>query len=144
MIALNSQDGDFRRKRRLGGDAYGDGADPKYDSLSERAENRRGKPDHAALRLGARIREAIIIGRALEAIPGSERFTLEEVAYSGRGDTYIVVFSCADAVSEREAGDFLESLRRSKGALRRDIAGSINRKKTPEVSFHVLPPGARL
>jgi hypothetical protein len=131
-----------RGNRKSEGREGCDGFDPRYDDLIRRSEDRRNKPDYASLRLCARIRETILLDEHLSEFLESDLFQLESVSYSGRGETYTVVFANTESASQAEAREFIEFLERRKGALRHEIAASVNRKRAPDLQFMVLPPGA--
>jgi len=137
-------DSGFRRVKSLEGAAEareGDGLDPKYEARKKDRGGDQERRDHAAERLARRLEDTMGLAISLPAIEGLEDFAIAEVRHGGRGNCFAVRVYCLDPTLRYDPAEIRERLKLARGRLRADIAGSITRKRVPDLVFEVLPPG---
>ena len=124
----------------------GDGIDPREEAKQlrrERREERAGKGHgvHKQEQFHSQVQTAIESALQTAASPILNRLAVREVVPQG-GSLVVVLTPMEDA----EPVDIAEANRAIEGAasmLRRELAAEITRKDTPNLSFVVLPAGAR-
>jgi len=117
----------------------GDGVDPRHEKKSRQIKTLRGKPNYAALRLGEQIHDTLVetLGQSEEGLLAS--FSVGSVDPVGTGGAYIVQVYSNDPTLEYDTKEVMDLLKVSKPALRAEVARAVNRKKTPDFKFEVLP-----
>jgi hypothetical protein len=121
----------------------GDGVDPRLAGRRHgEAGGGRRKPDHGAERLGQQIFDCLRLSTVLwEA--GLEQFAFVGVLPGGHGGHYLVEVACLDPAATFDDEAVQRALAGQRARLRAEVSQGVHRRKAPELSFLVKPPGFR-
>lgn len=119
----------------------GDGVDPRLERPTGRTVGGRRKPDHGADRLAGQILDALRFSTALSEA-GLDDFMFAGVLPGAHGGHFIVEVACLDPQAVYDPADVerILSIRRAK--VRAEVSESVHRRKAPDLSFRVKPPGS--
>ena len=124
---------DRRRSCHCGGPVR-----PVFDSQHVGSE----KPDYKTAALCKQVRRAVSLALAGEcADPALQSLIVEEVLPAPNAGRMLVRLIAPHAHGHETIVDLLQRLERVRGVLRAQIAESIARKRTPELTFDILPMG---
>jgi hypothetical protein len=129
-------------EKMIGSVCEGDGVDPKLERLRQRRHTKQRKVDHGADRLGQQIFDCLRLSTALSEA-GLDQFAFVGVAPTGRGGNYLVEVACIDPTATFDAHEVQMALASQRTRLRAEVAQGVHRRKAPELTFLVLPPGYR-
>jgi len=119
----------------------GDGLDPRLERLRKRAGRPR-KVDHGAERLGQQIFDCLRLSTVLSEA-GLDQFAFVGVVPGGRAGHYLVEVACLDPAVAFDVGAVQRALAGQRARVRAEVSQGVHRRKAPEVSFLVKPPGFR-
>ncbi len=126
--------GGDRRSRHRGGPIR-----PVFDLHHAGAE----KPDYKTAALCKQVRRAVALALSGEcADPALQSLIVEEVLPAPNAGRMLVRVIAPHAHGHEAIIDLLERLERVRGILRAHVAEMIARKRTPELTFDVIPAGA--
>lgn len=120
----------------------GDGLDPRLERLRKARGGGRRKPDHGAERLGQQIFDCLRLSTALSDA-GLDQFSFVGVVPGGRNGHYLVEVACIDPAATFDVEAVQRDLARLRSRLRAEVSAGVHRRKAPELSFLVKPPGFR-
>jgi ribosome-binding factor A len=125
--------GDRRRSRQCGGPLR-----PVFDSHSFGSE----KPDYKTAALCKQVRRAVALALSGEcADPDLQSLIVEDVLPAPNAGRLLVRLIAPNANGHEAVIELLQRLEHVKGVLRASIAETIARKRTPELTFDVIPAG---
>lgn len=127
--------------RMVGSVRDGDGVDPRIERLRRRAGTPR-KADHGAERLGQQIFDCLRLSTVLVEA-GLDQFAFVGVVPGGRGGHYLVEVACIDPDVMFDVDAVQRALAGQRSRVRAEVSQGVHRRKAPEVSFLVKPPGFR-
>lgn len=130
-------------ERMVGSVREGDGVDPRLAGPRDggTAGGRR-KADHGAERLGGQIFDCLRLSSALSEA-GLEQFAFVGVLPGGHGGHYVVEVACLDPDATFDVEAVQRALAGQRARLRAEVSQGVHRRKAPELSFLVKPPGFR-
>ena len=148
---MKSKDGlfaDVRREARelVGELRSGDGIDPREEAKRLRRERRKDRPGHShgvhkQEQFLSQVRGAIESALQTAAAPILNRLLVDDVVQ--QGGSLIVVVTPAETGDPMDLLEAARVVEHAAPMLRAEVAASITRKDTPNLSFVVLPAGAR-
>jgi hypothetical protein len=121
----------------------GDGVDPRLAQLRRLNVGSQRKVDHGAERLGQQIFDCLRLSTVLSEA-GLDQFAFVGVLPGGRGGHYLVEVACLDPTATYDVDAVQQVLAAQRPRLRAEISHGVHRRKAPEVSFLVKPPGFRI
>ena len=125
--------GGDRRSRHCGGPIR-----PVFDSHPAGSE----KPDYKTAALCKQVRRAVALALSGAcADPELQSLIVEEVLPAPNAGRLLVRLIAPHAHGHEAIIDLLQRLERVRGILRAHVAETIARKRTPELTFDVLPAG---
>lgn len=119
----------------------GDGVDPRLERLRKRAGRPR-KVDYGAERLGQQIFDCLRLSEVLSEA-GLDQFAFVGVVPGGRAGHYLVEVACLDPAAAFDVDAVQRALAGLRARVRAEVSQGVHRRKAPEVSFLVKPPGFR-
>ena len=118
-----------------------DGVDPRDEARKEHSRDRRNKRDYSADRLSRQMWESLSVGTALPSLEIFDGFAVASVSQQGTSNCYVVVVYHTDPTATFDPAAVKHELDRHRGKWRAAIGEAIVRKKVPDLTFEVLPPG---
>jgi hypothetical protein len=119
----------------------GDGLDPKLEQLQKRRLGTgRRKPDHGALRLAGQIFDCLRLSTVLSDT-GLDDFDFVGVMPGGRNGQFIVEVACTDGSATFDPRAIEQALIEQRARIRAEVAHGVHRRKSPDLTFRVRPPG---
>jgi len=119
----------------------GDGVDPRLERLRRRSCKPR-KADYGAERLGQQIFDCLRLSTVLTEV-GLDQFAFVGVVPGGRAGHYLVKVACLDPAANFDVAAVQQALAGQRARVRAEVSQGVHRRKAPEVSFLVKPPGFR-
>lgn len=120
----------------------GDGLDPRLERLRQTRGTLRRKPDHGAERLGQQIFDCLRLSSVLSEA-GLDQFAFVGVLPGGHGGHFFVEVACVDPTATFDVEEIQRALAGQRARVRAEVSQGVHRRKAPEVSFLVKPPGFR-
>jgi len=120
----------------------GDGVDPRLEALRRRRTGggSRRKPDHGAQRLAGQIFDCLRLSTVLSDA-GLDEFAFVGVVPGGRNGQFLVEVACLDPTADFDAPAVERALGLLRSQVRAEVAQGVHRRKAPDVTFRVRPPG---
>lgn len=120
----------------------GDGVDPRLEALRRRRTGGGSlrKPDHGAQRLAGQIFDCLRLSTVLSDA-GLDDFAFVGVVPGGRNGQFLVEVACLDPTADFDAAAVERTLGRLRSQVRAEVAQGVHRRKAPDVTFRVRPPG---
>lgn len=120
----------------------GDGLDPKIEQLQNRRLGAgRRKPDHGVLRLAGQIFDCLRLSTVLSDT-GLDDFDFMGVVPGGRNGHFIVEVGCTDGAATFDPRVIERTLVEQRARIRAEVAQSVHRRKSPDLTFRVRLPGS--
>ena len=124
----------------------GDGIDPREEAKHRRRERReeragQGHGNHKQEQFYSQVQTTIESALQTAASPVLNRLAVREVV--PQGGSLLVVLTPIDANESLDMAEATRTVEASASMLRRELSAEISRKDTPNLSFVVLPAGAR-
>ena len=117
-----------------------DGIDPREYKKIHQVLTSSGKPDYSAFRLAKQIRIVLDVMIPQSGNPLLVSFVVGSVKPSPKGGPFIVQVYSSDESMDYDPRQIKCMLDEMKPGMRAELAKEINRKKTPDFKFDILPP----
>ena len=118
----------------------GDGIDPKEEKKRCLAHGSNDRRDFLARRLASQIRDILNLAILQYGDPLLASFVVGTVEPSAAGGNFVVQLYSVNHSDDYDPSQVNAIFNEIKPRLRAEVAKSVNRKKTPDFKFDVLPP----
>ena len=118
----------------------GDGIDPREEKKKCLAHGSNDRRDFLALRLASQIRDILNLAILQYGDPLLASFVVGTVEPSAARGNFVVQLYSVNHSDDYDPSQVKAILNEIKPMLRAEVAKGVNRKKTPDFKFDVLPP----